>query len=199
MSKALKLVYGVGANDADYQVCLTETVGGRRRSVWTCPFYKAWTGMLERCYSEKFQIRNPTYHDCSASSDWFIFSSFKAWMSTQDHEGKHLDKDLLVPGNKVYSPNTCAFIPPDLNRFMVDSQAIRGDLPIGVSWHKARQRFVAQCRNPFTGRHEFLGYHASASEAHQAWREHKYRIAIAYAETQSDPRIAAALRTRYAA
>ncbi|ANI33817.1 hypothetical protein AA098_10125 [Pseudomonas sp. JY-Q] len=199
MSKALKLVYGVGANDADYQVCLTETVGGRRRSVWTCPFYKAWTGMLERCYSEKFQIRNPTYHDCSAASDWLTFSSFRAWMSTQDHEGKHLDKDLLVPGNKVYSPDTCAFIPPDLNRFMVDSQAIRGDLPIGVSWHKARHRFVAQCRNPFTGRHEFLGYHTSASEAHQAWREHKHRIAIAYAETQSDSRIAAALRTRYAA
>ncbi|MCX2692287.1 hypothetical protein OO256_16150, partial [Pseudomonas sp. DCB_CB] len=102
-------------------------------------------------------------------------------------------------GDSVYSPDTCAFIPPDLNRFMVDSQAIRGDLPIGVSWHKARQRFVAQCRNPFTGRHEFLGYHTSASEAHQAWREHKHRIAIAYAETQSDHRIAAALRTRYAA
>ncbi|MCX2693707.1 hypothetical protein OO256_22145 [Pseudomonas sp. DCB_CB] len=101
MSKALKLVYGVGANDADYQVCLTETVSGRRRSVWTCPFYKAWTGMLERCYSEKFQIRNPTYQDCSASSDWLAFSSFRAWMSRQDHEGKHLDKDLLVPGNKV--------------------------------------------------------------------------------------------------
>lgn len=37
MSNALKLVYGVGANDADYQVCLTEMVDGQRRSVWTLP------------------------------------------------------------------------------------------------------------------------------------------------------------------
>lgn len=199
MSKALKLVYGFGVNDADYRICVTETVGGRRRSAWICPFYRAWTGILERCYSEKFQTRNPTYRGCSTSSVWLAFSAFRVWMSTQDHKGKHLDKDLLVPGNKVYSPSTCAFISPDLNRFMVDSQALRGDLPIGVSWHKARQRFVAQCRNPFTGRHEFLGYHASAAEAHEAWREHKHQIAIAYANAELDPRIAAALRSRYAA
>lgn len=104
----------------------------------------------------------------------------------------------LFPATR-FTHRILTFIPPDLNRLMVDSQAIRGDLPIGVSWHKARQRFVAQCRNPCTGRHEFLGYHTSASEAHQAWREHKHQIAIAHAETQSDPRIAAALRTRYAA
>lgn len=193
-----ELVCGVGVNDAGYAVCNTVRVGGRSKNLWICPFYRAWTGMLERSYSAKFQARHPTYIGCTVDTAWHLFSTFKEWMSRQDHEGKHLDKDILVAGNKIYSAETCAFVSKAINTFIVDSRAIRGDWPIGVSWHKGRQRFVAQCRDPFTGQHKFLGYFVSSDLAHEAWRAHKHQIALVYADQQNDQRVAASLRARYA-
>ena len=72
---APKLVYGVGINDADYVVQKYETivyVNGKRkrRLVWICPFYQSWKHMLQRCYSNKFKERNPTYEGCSVSEEW---------------------------------------------------------------------------------------------------------------------------------
>lgn len=131
-----ELVCGVGMNDAGYSVCNTVRVGGRSKNLWICPFYRAWTGMLERSYSAKFQARHPTYIGCTVDPTWHLFSTFKEWMSRQDHEGKHLDKDILVSGNKIYSAETCAFVSRAINTFIVDSRAIRGDWPIGVSWNK---------------------------------------------------------------
>ena len=72
--KSKKLVYGVGINDADYVVKKFETIGYvngkiKRKLVWICPYYSAWTSMLVRCYSTKYQDRCPTYKGCSASCD----------------------------------------------------------------------------------------------------------------------------------
>jgi len=198
MRKIASLIYEVGVNDADYPLFITRADGGSRKSMWICPFYRVWTGMLERCYSEKFQLRNPTYQGCSVAPAWLSFSTFRAWMAQQDHSNKHLDKDIIRPGNKVYSPETCVFVTPELNKFVIDSGATRGEWPVGVAWHKAREKFVAQCRDPFTGKHKFLGYFTDSEMAHEAWRAHKHKIALVYAEQQSDLRVAAALRTRYA-
>ena len=52
---------------------------------------------------------------CSA---WQSFYNFKAWMENQDWEDKELDKDLLVPGNKMYSPETCMFVPRSISRMV---------------------------------------------------------------------------------
>lgn len=199
MSKSKKPVYGIGINDADYPLFITGIAGGRRKNLWICPFYRAWTGMLERCYSAKFHKRNPNYQGCSVAPEWLSFSSFRSWMTQQNYEGMQLDKDILFSGNRVYSADTCVFVPPDLNKFVIDSAASRGEWPEGVNWHKARGKFVAQCRNPFTQKKDFLGYFSSHEPAHEAWRKQKHLHALAYAELQDDPRIAAALRGRYLA
>lgn len=192
-----KLVYGVGLNDAGYPVTAYAVIDGRKKRVWMCPFYDAWTGMIERCYSAKFQNSNPAYTCCSVATEWLSFMSFRAWMVRQDHEGKQLDKDILIPGNKVYSPQTCVFVSSQLNSFLADSRAARGEWPIGVCRHKPTGKLAAQCNNPFTGKRGHLGLFTCPDAAREAWRARKHQYACVYADQQTDPRIAAALRSRY--
>lgn len=200
--KPKKLVYGVGINDADYAVQERETisyVGGKRkqRRVWICPYYQVWRSMLERCYSEKFQEKNPTYKGCNVSENWLTFSNFKAWMMAQDFEGKHLDKDLLFEGNKIYSADTCVFVTPMTNLFTIDRGNDRGEWLIGVDWCKRAGRFRSKCRNPFTKKQESIGYFDCEQQAHKAWAKRKLELAHELAAIQTDERISKALIDRY--
>lgn len=153
--------------------------------------------MLLRCYSEKHRHKSPSYADCYATPEWHRFSSFHAWAITQPWEGNELDKDLLVKGNKVYSPKFCIFISQRLNCFLTDHAAARGAWPIGVSLYCNGKKFLAHCSNPNTGKCEYLGGFLTPELAHEAWRAKKHGYALAYADEQADPRIAEALRNRY--
>lgn len=200
--KIRKLVCGVGTNNADYVVQKFETVDcvdGKRKQklVWTCPYYRTWVGMIYRCYSDKSQNKRPTYRGCSVSEEWLTFSNFKAWMEKQDWEGKHLDKDLLFEGNKLYSPETCVFVSPMVNTFISDNGAARGEWPIGVCWNKEKTKLQSNCRNPFTKKAEYLGCFISEEEAHQVWLKRKLELAHLLAAEQEDPRVAEALIARY--
>ena len=197
-----KLVYGVGINDADYVTQKWETVGyvngkQKQRLVWMCPYYRAWTSMLQRCYSTKLQEKYPTYKGCSVSEEWLRFSNFKRWMEKQDWGGKQLDKDLLFRGNKVYSEETCVFVTRMVNMFTVDRGASRGEWMIGVNWDKWANKFRASCRNPLTKKGEHLGLFESELEAHQAWLKRKLELAYLLAAEQTDERVAKALIARY--
>lgn len=107
--KKTKKVYGVGTNDADYatrdvEVTLKPDGTKTHRTKWRCPYYQRWSNMLERCYSKRLHKDRPSYSDCSVVPEWLSFMSFRAWMMEQVWEGKHLDKDLLFPNNKIYAP-----------------------------------------------------------------------------------------------
>ena len=200
--KNRRLVYGVGVNDADYAVQKFEAIGyvdGKRKQkiIWRCPFYRAWSGMLSRCYSIKTQDRKPCYKGCSVSEEWKTFSNFRAWMGKQDWVGKHLDKDLLFEGNKVYSEDTCVFVTRTVNNFITDCAASRGEWLVGVDWHKGANKFQSKCRNPFTGKQEYLGLFDCEQEAHNAWVKRKLELAHELAAIQTDPRVAEALINRY--
>lgn len=75
--------------------------------------YSRWSGMLARCYSEAFQKRNPTYIGCSVAAEWHNFQVFAEWFY-KNHPGDGneycLDKDIRIPGNKIYSPEACSFV-----------------------------------------------------------------------------------------
>jgi len=133
-----KPVHGVGVNDANYQV--SPFVDGKKIF---CPFYATWMGMLDRCYSRAYQTRQPTYIGCTVVDEWLTFSNFRAWMVEQDWQGKQLDKDLLIPGNKIYGPNTCMFVTHAINSLLGDCKKSRGAYPIGVSWHKPSGLFTS--------------------------------------------------------
>lgn len=201
MSKP-RLVYGVGINDAGYVTEKKESIGyvdGKQKwkLVWTCPYYQVWKCMLMRCYSTKYQDKKPTYRGCSVSEEWLTFSNFKSWMEKQDWEGKQLDKDLLFEGNKIYSSEACVFVIQMVNSFTTDRGNDRGEWLIGVCWNKSVEKFMAQCRNPFTKKNEYLGLFTSEPEAHKAWLKRKLELAHLLAAEQSDERVAKALINRY--
>ena len=201
--KLKKTVFGVVVNDADYVVQQFETIGYldgkiKQKLVWFCPYYRSWKNMLDRCYSAKKHERNPAYKGCTVSKEWLTFSVFKAWMSTQDWEGKHLDKDLLFQGNKIYGADTCVFVTRAVNNFTLDRGAARGEFLIGVFWHKQSKKFQSKCNNPFTKKLEHLGLFTSEQEAHEAWLKRKLELAHELAAIQTDPRVAKALVDRYA-
>lgn len=196
------LIFGVGINDVDYSIETKEFYydsWGKKRSrvVWSCPFYRRWRDMLRRCYDISYQERQPTYVNCEVVDEWKTLSNFKAWMETQDWEGKQLDKDLLVRGNKVYGPETCVFVDQLVNLFLIDDLTNQKEQPVGVSWYKPLSKYRVQCRNPFTGKQEYLGYFTDQSKAHQIWKERKYYFACQLADLQTDERVAVAIKSYY--
>lgn len=186
------LICGVGVNDSDEATC--KTVNGK---VVSCHYYKTWSGMLFRCYAKDLKNKRRTYAEASVCDEWHLFSNFKRWMEKQDWQGKQLDKDLLINGNKVYSPSTCIFVTCSINNFIIDAGASRGDYPIGVYYEKLIGKFRAQCNNPFKKKVEKIGCFNNPQDAHLAWRKRKHEYACQLADLQTDERVANALRNRY--
>lgn len=202
MSKNNSRYFGIGINDADYVIKkymeLPKVNGKRRRKlIWVCPYFSRWVNVLQRCYSENYHNLHETYRGCTVCEDWKYFSNFKSWMEAQDWEGKELDKDMLIEGNKVYSPDTCIFVSQSLNKFFGYRGKANGTLPVGVSIHKHSGKYQAKCCNPFTGIREHLGYWDNYEDAHEAWKRKKYEHALALAELESDENLANILRQKY--
>lgn len=181
----MRLIWGVGINDADYTT--RTTVNGV--DIW-CPYYATWHSMMRRCYSTNYKKRFLTYVGCTVCEAWLTFSSFKAWMQTQDWRGKQLDKDLLVIGNKVYNPDTCIFVPQALNKLLSDHAAGRGPYPQGV--RKYRGRF--QARISEDGYSKPLGWFDTPAEASAAYNEAKVARILNVAEAYiAEPKLYRAL------
>ena len=142
--KSNKLVAGVGVNDADYPIVrFGETVNGRKKREWICPYYKTWSAMLNRCYRAANDKRYNSYKDTTVCEDWHIFSNFRLWMEEQNWEGKELDKDLLTDNNQ-YSPDNCIFISSRLNTFLIaEDYKSRTGLP-GIYSANGAYRYVVK-------------------------------------------------------
>jgi hypothetical protein len=163
-----KLVCGVGINDLIGQTSYKDPVSGKLRMQ---PAYAAWNAMLNRVYNAKYHARWPTYIGCSVHPDWLRLSGFKAWFDLNHVIGWNLDKDLTRPGNKVYGPENCRYVPSYLNLIVTDSASSRGDLPIGVTRQKASAKYIAYCR--VAGKQNRLGVFSTPLSAHRAWQEKK--------------------------
>lgn len=197
-----KLVCGVGINDLGYRTQVKEDVtknGGKRiqKTVFLCKYYSAWKSMLVRCYSKKLLERYPSYIGTSVCSEWLYAAEFKKWMEQKDWQGKCLDKDIIAPRSRLYSPDTCAFVLPATNSFVTASDARRGEHPTGVHLFKRTGEYLARCNNPFSGKLEHLGCFSTQEDAHEAWRKHKHKLAQLVAATESDMRVVEALKKRY--
>ncbi|UJD04836.1 hypothetical protein PWKp5_00093 [Klebsiella phage PWKp5] len=162
-----KLLYGVGLNDVG--IPLSRLYLGRKS-------YDSWANMLYRCYDPKFHLKYPTYSDCSVCREWWSFNNFHRWFIENYVDGYQLDKDLLLPGNKVYSPTTCVYIPHWLNSFTTNKTTKRGKQPIGVTFSQGR--YVSHCNNPFTRKQEHIGSFSTPEEAYCSWLERKLQHAL---------------------
>lgn len=124
-----------------------EWLDGKQRDT-VC--YKKWTDIFRRVYDEKVRSKNPSYSGVSVAEDWHNFQNFARWCNDTPefrNEDWCLDKDILIKGNKLYSPETCAFVPRQINNLFTLRQNHRGADPIGVSWNKSKEYFTVNiCR-----------------------------------------------------
>ncbi len=130
---------------------------------------RIWKGMFERSYSEKWHKKFPTYKDCSVAPLWLSLENFAKWYEEnfKSHMQEwELDKDILIKGNKIYSPETCCFVPKEINYLFTKSNSIRGDLPIGV--RKVGAKF--QARVSMYGKSIHIGSFYTAEEAFRAYK-----------------------------
>lgn len=139
-------------------------------------FYKKWNGMIERCYSKNKIEKCPTYSECSVCEEWKSFSNFCEWCINYyyeiPNEEMHLDKDILVKGNKIYSPNTCIFTPQRINKLFLKHEKDRGNYVIGVSYNKNNNKFIARC-NIDKNKRKQIGTFNTEIGAFQAYKEFK--------------------------
>lgn len=184
-------VFGVGVNDSTEEVHFLSSEGKKVM----CPYYQTWAAMLRRCYSSKSHQERPNYLHCTVSPVWHSFTAFRDWMQQQVWQGMHLDKDLLVPGNTCYSPETCVFVSPQVNAFLLSRERDRGPWPIGVVKISNSASFMA--RISIEGKNKHLGSFPTPEQAHQAWRAAKHQQALVLAAQQTDVRVAQALATRF--
>lgn len=159
-----KSVYGVGYfGEGAYNL----KVGSKHKGV-----YKIWVSMLQRCYDVPHQSQhNPTYQGCTVSKDWHCFQNYAEdyYEILNGNVGWHIDKDILVRGNKIYSKELVCAVPPELNMLLCGSNSIRGEHPKGVSWNKRRGMFRAYYWAG-SGKQEHLGYYNTPEEAFAAYK-----------------------------
>lgn len=169
MRKKSKLVSGICVNDFE---------GVVNKNGKMIKSYTIWKAMLQRCYSEKLHLKYPTYIGCSVCDEWLLFSNFKKWFDENYKEGFNLDKDILVEGNKIYSPDTCRFVPTYINNLLTDRRNARGCLPLGIAKQMSPRQinptYKAQCNNGYGNQ---LNKGFSTIQEAQAWyTETKTRI-----------------------
>lgn len=112
--------------------------------------YRTWFNMLQRCYDKEYQAKNTTYNNCTVCEEWLYYPNFKKWYEENYYEieGQKmcLDKDILVKNNKIYSSNTCVFVPQNINVLFTKRNKVRGNLPIGVCLNKTTKKYQVNCK-----------------------------------------------------
>lgn len=131
--------------------------------------YTTWNTMLQRCYDEKVHKKYPSYKGVTVCEEWHNFQNFAKWFEDNYVENWTLDKDILVKGNKIYSPETCCFVPSKLNNLFTKSNSSRGDLPIGVFLDNGKFRAVVN----IDGVRKYFGSHTTPEEAFKAYKKAK--------------------------
>ena len=135
--------------------------------------------MLKRCYSGECQKKHPTYKDCYVCPEWLNYSNFKKWFNDNyyeiEGEQMDLDKDILVKGNKIYAPNTCVFVPQNINTLFIKRDKARGKYPIGVCFCKDKNKYKVQCNIFYNGKRQLkhLGYYNTIDDDFKVYKESK--------------------------
>lgn len=184
------MIYGIGINDARYPVYAGS---GKERVI--CPFYERWREMLKRCYSntEKYH----SYKDCRVHPDWHYFMNFRAWMMLQDWRGKQLDKDIIIPGNRIYSTETCCFVSYEINLLVSEHGTTNKTGFVGVFKCRKTGKFLARCKVRRKN-HKHIGTFETAQEASQAYRSYKAEQILKISREGHDPMVIEGLMKRAA-
>lgn len=142
--------------------------------------YRAWYNMLLRCYDERVHEKEPTYNKCECCNEWLLYENFYEWLHNQENfdkwyaEDYALDKDILIKGNKLYSPETCCLVPRKINSLFVKGDAMRGKNPIGVSFYKHNGKYNVKCN--INAESNYYGLFDDPKEAFNKYKKIKEQI-----------------------
>ena len=166
-SRIAKPIYGVGyIGEGEY----TSKEDGKRSKI-----YDIWHSILDRCYDEKTINKFPTYSNCIVCDEWLNYQNFAKWYDDNyyqiDNEKMCVDKDILIKGNKVYSPKTCCIVPNSINILLTKVDKSRGEYPVGVSFHKATNKFIAKYKTE--GKSKYIGLFSTPEDAFIAYKKAK--------------------------
>lgn len=131
--------------------------------------YNKWRGVFVRCYNLSPKRINKAYTSCSVHPDWYNFQNFAKWFEENYVEGFELDKDILFKGNKVYSAETCCFVPRKINNLFVSKKSKRGDYPIGSCMDGNKLKTVVN----IDGKCVNLGRYTDVNEAFLSYKTAK--------------------------
>ena len=137
--------------------------------------------MLQRCYDEKTKKKYNYYKDVSCCEEWLLYENFHEWLHLQPNFNKWvnenrwaIDKDILTKGNKIYAPDMCCLVPPNVNSLFTKHEKGRGEYPIGVYYVKRNNTYKAQCNNPLKEKKRIgLGEYSSPLIAFEKYKEYK--------------------------
>ena len=150
------IIHGVAVND----LISVSKIKGKRQ-----PAYLTWINLLNRTASSLTK-RNKSYLDCKICDEWLSFNSFKEWFDKNYVDGYSIDKDILCPGNRCYSPQYCRFVPQEINSLFVRKPRQKHkELPTGVSYNYDKYR--AQVRH--VGRTIFIKTFSTIQDAREAY------------------------------
>ena len=144
--------------------------------------YDTWHSMLQRCYGgENSGKRSLTYIGCEVCEEWLNYQNFAEWYDNNYYTVKNevmcLDKDILVKHNKIYSPETCVFVPNTINVLFTKRQNARGESVIGTT--PKNSKYMVQCWliNPETGKSkkEYLGVYDTQEKGFEVYKYYKER------------------------
>ena len=134
--------------------------------------------MLQRCYDSKFHEKYPTYKGCKVESYLLNFQNMCEWIENNYYEvlGEKmcLDKDILCKGNKIYSRDTCIFVPERINTLFTKRDNCRGKDPIGVD-QLPSGNYQVRCKNGY-GKRIYLGTYSTKEEAFQVYKQYKEKV-----------------------
>lgn len=135
--------------------------------------YIRWKHMIERCYSPRYQQLYPSYIGTTVHEDWKYYSNYKKWHLEHFVEGYELDKDIIAGNCKLYSPDTCSFVPKDVNYCILDGNGVNNIFPYGV-WYveKKNGHSYRSCISKYN-KQKHIGYFPTVESAHRAWQEEK--------------------------
>ena len=85
-----------------------------------------------------------------------------------------LDKDILYKGNKIYSRDTCIFVPKRINSLFTKRDNARGKDPIGVKPSRSGN-YETYCHDRY-GKYINLGTYDTKKEAFHVYKEHKEKV-----------------------
>ena len=140
--------------------------------------YNIWYNALRRCYNPKLQEKRPTYKGSRVEDYLLNFQHMGEWIENNYYEVPEevmcLDKDILYKGNKIYSRDTCIFVPERINLLFVKSNKARGKDPIGVD-QLPSGNYKAYCNDGY-GKQIYLGTYPTKEEAFRVYKNYKENL-----------------------